>query len=401
METEIRPFRDVLMGLFFITVGTHLDLLALPGMLHWVALLVLGLVLGKALLIAALVRLGGYEAGVALRTGIVLGQGGEFGFALLALALSHGLLSAAQVQPILAAVVISMAIAPLLIRRNGPIAVWASRSYRTHKQSDAHVIGEQAAQLGSHVIVCGFGRIGQNLARFLDEERIDYLALDMDPTLISEAWEAGQRVYFANAAHAEILHAAGLDRARALVITFDDHLAAQHIIEAVRRLNRDIPVIVRARDDAHLEALEDAGASAVIPESVEASLMLATHLLNELGVDLDEIQRVVEEARTDHYRRVRGYFHGGEEIKGLAGIDDPFRLHTVVLGAQDRAVGQQIAHLGLEGLNVAVVTVRRAGICGDAPDPQMVLQPRDALILQGDAEHLTVAEVRLRQGLPA
>lgn len=401
VETEIRPFRDVLMGLFFITVGTHLDLLALPGMLHWVALLVLGLVLGKALLIAALVRLGGYEAGVALRTGIVLGQGGEFGFALLALALSHGLLSAAQVQPILAAVVISMAIAPLLIRRNGPIAVWASRSYRTHKKSDAHVIGEQAAQLGSHVIVCGFGRIGQNLARFLDEERIDYLALDMDPTLISEAWEAGQRVYFANAAHAEILHAAGLDRARALVITFDDHLAAQHIIEAVRRLNRDIPVIVRARDDAHLEALEDAGASAVIPESVEASLMLATHLLNELGVDLDEIQRVVEEARTDHYRRVRGYFHGGEEIKGLAGIDDPFRLHTVVLGAQDRAVGQQIAHLGLEGLNVAVVTVRRAGICGDAPDPQMVLQPRDALILQGDAEHLTVAEVRLRQGLAA
>ena len=401
VETEIRPFRDILVGLFFITVGTQLDLFALPGMLHWVALLVLGLVLGKGLLIAALVRLGGHETGVALRTGIVLAQGGEFGFALLALAMSHGLLTSEQSQPVLAAVVVSMAIAPLLIGRNGALAVWASRSYRTHKQADAHVIEEQAAQLGGHVIVCGFGRIGQNLALFLDEERIDYLALDMDPAVISEAWEAGKRVFFANAAHDEILHAAGLGKARALVVTFDDHLAAAQIIQAVRRLNREIPIIVRARDDAHLEALEDAGASAVIPESVEASLMLATHLLNELGVDLNEIQRIVEEARTDHYRRVRGYFHGGEEIKGLAQVEDQFQLHTVVLTGQDRAVGQHIAHLGLEDLNVTIVTVRRSGICGDAPDPKMVLQPRDALILQGDAEHLAVAELRLRQGATA
>ncbi len=398
VETEIRPFRDILMGLFFITVGTQLDIMALPGILHWVALLLIGLVVGKGLLIAALVRLGGHESGVALRTGVVLAQGGEFGFALLALALGNKLLSPEQSQPVLAAVVLSMAIAPLLIRRNGQIGAWLSRSYREHKEADAHIIEEESSHLDGHVLICGFGRIGQNLALFLDEERINYLALDMDATLISEAWEAGQRVFFANAAHPEILQAAGLTRARALVIAFDDLQAAERIIHAVRRLNTTIPIIVRAHDDTHLEQLEAAGATEVVPESVEASLMLATHLLNQLGVDRDEITRVIEQARTDHYGRVRRYFHGRDEIEGLEQTEDHFRLHTVVLTPEDRAVGKCISDLGLEDLAVSVVTIRRAGICGEQPDPAMSLRNGDALVLQGDAEHLQAAELRLLKG---
>ncbi len=398
VETEIRPFRDVLMGLFFITVGMQLDLTALPGMLHWVLMLVAGLVLGKGLLIAGLIRLGGQEPGVALRTGIVLAQGGEFGFALLALALGNRLLTTAQSQPILAAVVISMALAPLLIRRNGPLAVWASRSYREHRASDAHLIEEQVAQLSRHVIICGFGRIGQNLALFLDTERIDYLALDMDPTLIGEAWEAGRQVFFGNAAHPQILEAAGIRKAAALVIAFDDHRAAEHIIPAAKALNPGLPIIVRARDDRHMEALEATGATDVVPESVEASLVLATRLLHRLGVDLDEIQRLVEQARTDHYRRVRGYFHGREELEQAAMTDDHFRLHTLVLRPGDRAVGMAIRDLELKALGVRIVTVRRAGICGEQPDPAMRLRSSDALILQGDAEHLLSAETRVLKG---
>ncbi len=398
VETEIRPFRDILMGLFFITVGTQLDIMALPAILHWVALLLIALVVGKGLLIAALVRLGGYEPGVALRTGIVLAQGGEFGFALLALALSNNVLSPEHSQPVLAAVVLSMAIAPLLIRHNGPFAAWASRSYREHQEAEAHDIEEEVAHLDGHVLICGFGRAGQNLALFLDEEGIDYLALDMDATLISEAWEAGQRVFFANAAHPEILQAAGLDRARALVIAFDDLHAAENIIRAVRQQNADIPIIVRAHDDTHLEELEAAGATDVVPESVEASLMLATHLLNQLGVDRDEIKRVIEQARTDHYGRVRRYFHGHDEVEGLEQAEDHFRLHTVVLTPEDRAVGRRIRDLGLDDLNVSIVTIRRAGICGEQPDPAMSLRNGDALILQGDAEHLAAAELRLLKG---
>jgi CPA2 family monovalent cation:H+ antiporter-2 len=364
-----------------------------------VLLLVAGLVIGKGLLIAALVRLGGNESGVALRTGIVLGQGGEFGFALLALALGYGVLTAEQSQPVLAAVVLSMAVAPLLIRRNGQLAQRLSRSYREHREAEAHVIEEEAAHLSGHVIIGGFGRIGQNLAMFLDKERIDYLALDMDPALISEAWEAGQRVFFASASHPEILEAAGLARAGALVIAFDDYRAAEQIIPVVRRLRSDIPIIVRAHDDTHLEALEAAGATDVVPESIEASLILATRLLNQLGVDLDEIERVVQQARTDHYRRVRCYFHGGDEIESPEQLEDHHRLHTVVLGPEHHAVGQRIEALALDGLDVEVLTVRRAGICGDEPDPRMTLRSGDALILQGDAEHLFQAETRLLKGV--
>jgi CPA2 family monovalent cation:H+ antiporter-2 len=126
--------------------------------------------------------------------------------------------------------------------------------------------------------------------------------------------------------------------------------------------------------------------------------VLAARLLHQLGVELDEIERVVEQARTDHYRRVRAYFHGRDQVEGLTEIEDQFRLHTVVLSSQHRAVGRRIAELGLDDLKVAVLTVRRAGICGDAPDPQMQLRNGDALVLQGDAEHLTVAETRLLQG---
>jgi len=150
---------------------------------------------------------------------------------------------------------------------------------------------------------------------------------------------------------------------------------------------------VRASDDAHLEALEEAGATHVVPESVESSLMLATRLLHSLAVDTDEIAQVVEQARTDHYRRLRRYFHG-EAIEDMDELNR-YRLHTVVLPSEAYAVGQPIAALALGTLGVQVVTVRRAGICGDEPDPEMVLRAGDALILQGTQDTLDAAEARL------
>ena len=393
VEMEIRPFRDVLMGLFFITVGMYLDLAAVPPMLHWVLLLVAGVVLGKGLLIAGLVRLGRHDTGVALRTGIVLAQGGEFGFALLALALGNGLLTTGDSQPVIAAVVLSMVLAPVLIRRNGDIAKRVSHSYRQDRAAQSRHLAEEAQKLEGHVIVSGFGRIGQNLSLFLKQEGIPYVAVDIDPALIREAWEAGEPVFFGDATHPETLENAGLSRARALVLAFDEFHAAERIIRSARSLNRRIPVIVRAHDDAHLEALESAGATHVVPETVESSLILATRLLHSLDVDLDEIARIVEKARTDHYRRLRGYFHG-EEVTEMEALDR-FRLHTVVLPPQAYAIDQPIAALALGTLGVQVVTVRRAGICGDEPDARMVLRSGDALILQGSQDALDAAEARL------
>lgn len=393
VELETRPFRDVLMGVFFITVGMQLNLASLPPIIHWVLLLTAGVVLGKGLLTAALVRLGGHESGVALRTGIVLAQGGEFGFALLALALSQGLLSSDDSQPVIAAVILSMILAPILIRRNGDLANQVCDTYRENREEEGHELAEKVEELERHVIVAGFGRIGQNLAVFLKEENIPYVALDVDPALIREAWEAGEPVFFGNATHPETLETAGLARAKALVIAFDEFHAAERVLHSVRDINPDIPVIVRAHDDLHLETLEKAGATYVVPETVESSLILASRLLHSLDVDIDEIARVVEQARTDHYRRVRGYFHG-EELEDLEDLDR-FRLHTVVLPPRAYAVDLPIAALALNTLGVQVVTVRRAGICGDEPAPDMVLRNGDALVLQGSRDALDAAEARL------
>lgn len=393
VELETRPFRDVLMGLFFITVGMQLDLFALPGILHWVLLLVTGLVIGKGLLIAGLLRLGRNESGVALRTGLVLAQGGEFGFALLALAIGYGLLTVEDSQPVIAAVVLSMIVAPILVRRNGDIAKRACDSYVKSREAQAQQLADETEHLKDHVILCGFGRIGQNLALFLKVEDIPYVALDVDPLLIREAWEAGEPVFIGNATHPETLETAGIDRALALVVAFDEFHAAERIIQTARSLRADLPIVVRARDDAHLESLEEIGATDVVPESVESSLMLATRLLHSIGVDIDEIARVVEQARTDHYRRLRGYFHG----EGLEDMDelDRYRLHTVVLPPQAYAVEQPIAALALGTLGVQVVTVRRAGICGEEPDSKMILRSGDALVLQGSQDALDAAEARL------
>ncbi len=395
VETETRPFRDVLMGLFFITVGTQLNLFLLPDNILQVLLLVVGVVLGKGLLIALLARLGGTDEGVAIRTGVVLAQAGEFGFALLALAFAHGLIDTEQLQPVLAASVLSMALAPILVRNNGQIAAFFSRSYRQQQQAQAHHIEERASHLEGHVVLCGFGRVGQNLALFLRAESIDYVALDLDAALISEAWEAGEPVFYADASHPEILEAAGLQRAKAVVIAFHDHLLAERITRVVREHNADLPIIVRISEDAYIESLEALGATDVIPESVESSLILATRLLHRLDIDLDEIQRVVEQARTDHYRRLRSYFHG-EEIEEIDAADQE-RLHTVVVPPHAVIVGHRIEELDLEGLGVTVVTVRRAGICGEEPDPGMLVRAGDALILRGQPDDLRQAETRLFQ----
>jgi CPA2 family monovalent cation:H+ antiporter-2 len=397
VETDIRPFRDVLMGLFFISVGTQLQMAGLPGIWHWVVLLVMALMVGKAALVAGLTRVLGYEGGVALRTGLVLGQGGEFGFAMLAMAVAYGLVEPANSQALLAAIVISMALAPVLIRHNGAIAkrVFAN-SYLKGRRLQEQQLDSAAKRLDAHVIICGFGRIGQNLARFLRIEGVAYVALDLDPVLIKEAWEAGETVFYGDSSHAEILEAAGLPRARAVVITFDEATTATRIIHAARALCSQTPIIARTRDDRHLEELEDAGASDVVPESVEASMMLAGYLLRRLDVPMEEVMYLVERARNDHYQGLRGFFHG-REPETVEEVDR-YRLHTVVLPPASYAVGRNLGALGLPDVGVRASAVCRSGIRGEDPTPAMVLQAGDAVVLQGAQEGLERAEERLLRG---
>jgi CPA2 family monovalent cation:H+ antiporter-2 len=397
VEADVRPFRDVLLALFFLSVGMHLDPVALAA--TWSAvLLVLGvLVIGKAVLVVALTRLAGYEPGVAMRTGLVLAQGGEFSFALLTLAVGEGVATAAESQVVLAGTLLSMLLAPVLIRYNGAVAKRVcAASYLRGRALASRQLDAATRDLERHVVICGFGRIGQNLAGFLREEGIPYVALDLDPALIREAWEAGEQVFYGDSTHTEVLEAAGLTRASALVVTFDDAATATRIIAAARRLAPELPLVVRTHDDAHLEALERAGATVVVPEAVEASMMLATHLLERIGVPAEEVLRLVESARADHYRRLRGVFHGEEEVS--LEHADRYRLHTVVVPPEGHAVGRTLAELGVATDTVSVQAVRRGAIRGEEPTPEMVLRAGDAVVLQGPAEELAVAEERLLRG---
>ena len=399
VETDIRPFRDVLLGLFFITVGMLLDIRSLPGILHWVVLLVVAIVVFKVVLIVLISRVMGISTGVGMRTGIVLAQGGEFGFALLTLALSGKILLAEEVQIILAAILLSMALTPLLVHYNGRLAkLFSGRSYAQERQEMTENLATVARDLSDHTIICGYGRVGQNIVRFLEQENFSYLALDLDPLRVRLAREAGEQVNYGDVVHHKILEAAGLMRARALVVSFEDYYATLKILAQVRQLRPDIPVLVRTADDTNLERLQQAGATEVIPESLEASLMLASHLLVLLGVSVRHVLHRIEDVRSHRYQMLRGFFHGQDA--DLHQERDAYRerLHTFILSPDSHAVGHTLRDYRLQEVGVTVNAVRRYGVRGEEPDPDMQLQSGDTLILYGGPEALSVAEQRLANG---
>lgn len=397
IEIDIRPFRDILMGLFFISVGAQLDLGEAASRWGLITILTLAIIIGKAALVAGITRYMGYDKAVATRTGIVLANGGEFGFALLTLAISNQLLTSVEAQPVLAAVIFSMMLAPLLVHANGDIArrLFAKDAMREHVSQRAR-LSKAGENLSGHVIFCGYGRIGQNLARFLLQEGIDYVALDSHSGLVKEAWEAGEQVFFGDATHIDMLRAAGLDKARLLVVTIDEPHASERIVRNVRSEIPELPILVRTRSDASMEVLENAGATLVLPETLEASMMLSQHMLEFLGVDQNEIHHVIEAARSDHYHQLRGYFHG-EDNESLEESERP-RLHTVVLDPENRAVGKSIAELGLEQASAVVAAVCRDGVRGESPESDMVLRAGDGVVLEGSAEAVEFAEELLQTG---
>ncbi len=399
VEADIRPFRDVLLGLFFVTIGMLLDLSALPGIIHWVLLLVVAIIFFKVVLVTVLSRLLGAEPGIALRTGIVLAQGGEFGLALLTLALVEGALAPEASQTVLAAIIITMLLSPFLISSNGAIAKWLyAGSYLRNRESQVSEMEGHTENLDQHVVICGYGRIGQNIARFLDQEDVNYIALDLDPVRVRDARAAGEQVFYGDSTHIENLGAAGIGRAKVLVISFDDISRTMKILQQVKRLWPDLPVLVRTRDDANLDALQQAGATEVVPETLEASLMLASHLLLLLNVPVSRIVRNVQEVRSTRYQMLRGFFHGQEAESLEEATAFRERLQSVELPEGAHAVGCALGALKLQESDVIVTAVRRGGIKGHQPEPDMVLQADDILVLYGTPEDLAHAETLLLQG---
>jgi CPA2 family monovalent cation:H+ antiporter-2 len=396
VETDIRPFHDVLLGLFFITVGMSLDWHVVVQRLALVAALLLIPLAFKLALVTALARMLGATTGVSLRTGLYLAQAGEFGFVLLALAQGRGLLPEWIVNPVLASMVLSMLSTPFIIMYSNRIVRKLVASDWLQQSLQMTSIARKTINTAQHVIICGYGRCGQNLARMLEREGIPYLALDLDPDRVRQAAAAGDSVVFGDAARLQALMAAGLARASAVVVTYQDVPGALKVLANTRSHAPQVPVIVRTQDDRDLEKLQAAGATEVVPEAIEGSLMLASHALALVGVPMRRVIRVVQDQRDARYNLLRGYFHGADDDK--ADELDHERLNTFTLSAGARAIGQPLARLALEALGVRVASLRRRdGKTAEATD-EAVLADGDTLVLSGKPGALAMAIDKLQKG---
>ena len=398
VEDDIKPFRDVLLGLFFVTIGMKLNVALVYEHLAWVGLVLALLIVLKALLIAGLSRLFGSDSGAALRTGLDLAQGGEFGFVLLSLAAPLNLVPPAMLQTALAAMVLSMLAAPFIIERSERIVRHFSGAEWLARAMELHNVAVQSMAANQHVVVCGYGRSGQNLTRLLDLEGFSFIALDVDPGRVKEAAAAGERVVYGDAARREVLIAAGLLRARALVVTIADSALALRILAQVRELKPGLPVVVRMMDDTEIELLRNAGATAVMAEIMEGSLMLASHTLIAVGVPLNRVLRRIRDTREQRYKLLRGFFHGESDETEDSANDAQRLLHSVLITPGAAAIGKTLAALDLAKCNVEVKAVRRPGIAAQAPQPDAQIKPGDVLVLYGSEHDCAAAEIRVMQG---
>ncbi len=396
VETDIRPFHDVLLGLFFITIGMKLDWRPVLEQWFLVLLLTTAPVLAKFVLVAALAWLFRASPGVALRTGLYLAQAGEFGFVLLTLGADRGLVAPQWLSPVLASMVLSMLATPFLIMYSNRIVNRLSSSDWMMQSVALTTIARKAIATERHVIICGYGRSGQNLARLLDKERIPYMALDLDPDRVRQAAAAGQSVVFGDAARLQSLMAAGLARAAAVVVSYHDTASALKILALVQGHAPKVPVVVRTVDDADIDKLKAAGATEVVPEAIEGSLMLAGHALALVGVPMQRVSRITRDARDARYSLLRGYFHGADDDT-VAELEQA-RLQSVTLPEGARCVGQTLDEQALHAVGVSVVSVRRAGGGVVEPQPGHRLAGGDTLVLAGLPEPLALAEEKLLRG---
>jgi CPA2 family monovalent cation:H+ antiporter-2 len=399
IEATIRSYREIFLGLFFITVGMMLDVRLLLRTLPLVTAILLAMVVLKAAVVTVAAEPATKSWFKALRTGVIVSQGGEFGFALLTLLLRRELADPAVVQPLLAATVLSMVVSPILIRHNRRItrAILLESGPR-HTEAMREAETTRALAERDHVVICGFGRVGQNIARVLEQTGFEYIALDLDPHRIRAGRQAGDPVIYGDAGQIEVLQNVGLSQASCVVVTFASPAVSLRILRSVRALRAEVPILVRTQDDARLNELLAAGATEVVPETFEASLMLLSHLLLLLKLPVSRVIRTVNDIRSHRYGMLQQYFRDA----GSAIPDDnhAFReeLHSVILPPHAWAVGKSVAELAGRGSKAAVSAVRRDGIVGREPGADTVFKVGDVVVVCGTPEAVEHAETLLLMG---
>ncbi|WP_016956667.1 monovalent cation:proton antiporter family protein [Catenovulum agarivorans] len=392
LEADIRPFRDILMGLFFISVGMQLDIFILAESLHWLLLFVAIVLAIKVLIIQVIARLFKQSKADAWASGIMLCQMGEFGFVIAALALDQGLINKHLASMLVGVGVISMGITPYLINHSSRFAQFLAKQTQEEVQDATQ---SQQEQLNDHVIICGFGRVGQIVSRFLKLESIPYVALDVDPTRVHEAKAAYEPVHFGDARKTEVLKAVGIEKAKLVIIAFDDLHKSLAVIDLIKKYADNAKILVRTGNDDNLEALIEAGADEVIPETLEGSLMLVSHVMLHSGVPVKRIFGRVRRERKNHYNGLHGFYRGDSYKQDEREVE---YLHAVTLTDNAFAVGLHLNELDLPLRGVEVTALRRDGKEYYNPEPDMELIPQDVLIVLGVPRRVERAERFLLEG---
>ena len=396
VEDYIKPFRDVLLGFFFVTIGMLVDWHAMVRYAGWIILVFVALLALKFVVILAIGRAFGNERPTALRSAMALAPAGEFGFVLLALAQKDKLLAEPVFQVVLSASLLSMVVAPLILARMETVVLYFVESEWTQRALALHSLAVKSMATRGHVIVCGYGRSGQGLAQFLEREGIPVIALDADPERVRQAAAAGDSVVFGDASRREVLVAAALSRATAVVVTFADTPKALGILAHVRELRPEVPVIVRTFDDSDVGRLREAGAAEIVAEVIEGSLMLATQTMMQLGTPLNRVLRRLREVREERYRSMRGFFPGATDEEVSEGGEP--RLRTLVLGPDSAGTNRTLESLRLDSLGVQVTAIRRTGAREVNPKGETRLRDGDVVVMLGTPGNLARAEIRLLQG---
>lgn len=394
VEATIRPFRDVLLGLFFVSVGMLFDPTVFLAQWPWALFGAFVLLVSKLVIVAGLVRATGTDARVSWRTGLMVATGGEFGLALLAIALNNEVITDELGQIVLISVLISMVVGSLLIRNNRAIAArMVRRRSETHSPDDpAAPTTTGATALHDHVIICGYGRIGQSVGHLLDQEGIPYVAVDMDPTLVAEAHQAGEPVYFAHATDAETVSNLGVDSARLVVIAHDDFSAAMDLLRTLHRTHPGLPVMVRAHDESHTTELEAAGATEVVPETLEAGLTLGSEALLLLDVPPDQVMRRIQQQRSGRYRLMRDFLTG-DSIVG-DGSETGEKLKSCAVPTNSPCVGLRLGDVLPD--DVTLTGVLRHGNRLPSPTRRLTIEGGDVVVVLGPKESLRQLESVLR-----
>ncbi len=395
VEADIRPFRDLMLGLFFATIGMQLDPNVLWQSPHWILALVAVMLPVKALLVFLPARSFGLAANAAWRAGISLAGAGEFGLLLLALGMGMALFEQNTAQILLTAMVLSMLLAPLLVRWNGRLAALLARQEKPLPGS-SEAVSAVGDEFENHVLIGGYGRLGQNLAILLRDFDIDSLALDLDIQRVRQAAAAGEPVAFGNATDSGVLLAAGLRRAKALAITFDDAEQALRVVHQARALHPELPILARCRDATYEERLRQAGAE-IFPEGLETSLTYTAQLLVLLGTPPEVVERMMNEIRAEDYAQLRLFFHATDDSESHSS-DYHEQRRSLVIMDEDTAVGRTPRELGLDRPPPHLEYIMRGGIRmpGDLLDTP--LRAGDILVLHGRPEELDRLEERLHKG---